>query len=108
MLTPVQHPSTSDTMSTQSPTTPGKDAPTEKPTFTERELRHITAAMLSLKTGLPDIDYTKFQKNGEFNTIKTAQNTWGVLKKKIMAMNPEAAEAAAGMCISRPSQFSHA
>ncbi|KAF2163428.1 hypothetical protein M409DRAFT_57336 [Zasmidium cellare ATCC 36951] len=81
-------------MSTPPPTTPGKD--TVKPAFSEKDMRLLAAAMLSLKTGLPELDYVKFQANGEFNTMKTAQNTWGVLKKKIMSMNPEAAEAAVG------------
>lgn len=80
-------------MSTPPPITPGKD---DKPALNEKEMRLLAAAMMSLKTGLPDLDYEKFRVNGSFNTLKTAQNTWGVLKKKIMAMNPEAAEAAAG------------
>jgi hypothetical protein len=28
----------------------------------------------------------------QFNTTKTAQNTWGVIKKKLAAMAPEGAE----------------
>jgi hypothetical protein len=40
--------------------------------------------MLSLKSGAPEIDIHRFQTNGKFNTLKTAQNTWGVLKRKLV------------------------
>ena len=61
----------------------------EKPTFNEKETKLLAAAMLSIKSGFPDIDMAKFQQNGEFNTLKTAQNTWGKLKKKLMELAPE-------------------
>ena len=75
-------------------------AAADKPAFSEREMKLIIAAMMSLKSGPPDVDYQRFQKNGEFNTLKTAQNTWSTLKKKIASLNPEAAAdaAASGKC----------
>ena len=36
-----------------------------------------------LKSGPPEIDYEKFVKHGEFNTMKTAQNTSGRNKGKL-------------------------
>jgi hypothetical protein len=44
--------------------------------------------MLSLKYGAPEIDLPRFVIHGNFNTLKTAQNTWGVLKKKLVSAIP--------------------
>lgn len=41
---------------------------------------------LSLKGGFPEIDYARLVVLGEFKTLKTAQNQWGALKKKLVAM----------------------
>jgi hypothetical protein len=73
---------------------------TEKPIFSEKETKLLTVAMLSLKSGAPDLDMAKFMAGGEFNTMKTAQNTWGVLKKKLIALSPVADEAATGSGLS--------
>jgi len=59
-------------------------------TFSEKETKYLVAAMLSLKSGPPDVDMTKFTKAGGFNTSKTASNTWGTLKKKLRELNPVA------------------
>lgn len=32
----------------------------------------------------------KFMTHGEFNTMKTAQNTWGVIKRKLIQVAGEA------------------
>ncbi|KJX93483.1 hypothetical protein TI39_contig4309g00006 [Zymoseptoria brevis] len=72
------------------PSTPSATVAPEKSDFSERDTKLLVAAMLSLKSGAPEIDITKFVKNGEFKTAKTAQNTWGVLKKKLAALNPAA------------------
>lgn len=66
----------------------GAEKPTEKPTFSERETALLQVAMLSLKSGPPDIDINKFMIGGNFNTVKTAQNTWGTIKKKLAALSP--------------------
>lgn len=46
-------------------------------------------AMFCLKGGPPEIDYQKFVKAGEFNTLKTAQNTWGKIKAKLNTLAPK-------------------
>lgn len=74
-------------MSSASATATGEKA-AEKPLFTDKETKLLTVAMLSLKSGPPEIDMQKFTTAGGFNTVKTAQNTWGVLKKKLAAMSP--------------------
>lgn len=56
--------------------------------FSEREVKLLVAAMTCLKSGPPDVDYSKLQKAGGFNTLKTTQNQWGSLKKKILSFNP--------------------
>jgi hypothetical protein len=38
----------------------------------------------------------KLQKAGGFNTLKTAQNTWGGIKKKLASIAPPAEEAEDG------------
>lgn len=72
------------------------EKPVEKPTFTEKEIGLLTVAMLSLKSGAPDLDMQKFMAGGNFNTLKTAQNTWGVIKKKLIALAPAPADGEAG------------
>lgn len=50
----------------------------------------------------------KFMTHGEFNTMKTAQNTWGVIKRKLIQVAGEAkdeeggadGEEANGTCLS--------
>lgn len=68
------------------------EKPAEKTLFTERESALLQVAMLSLKSGAPDIDIQKFTAGGGFNTVKTAQNTWGVIKKKLLTLSPPATE----------------
>ncbi|KAK0932765.1 hypothetical protein LTR29_015671 [Friedmanniomyces endolithicus] len=60
----------------------------EKPVFTEKEERVLKVAWTCLKSGPPDVDVEKLAKAGGFNTTKTASNTWGTIKKKLMAMVP--------------------
>ncbi|KAK5121967.1 hypothetical protein LTR85_004539 [Meristemomyces frigidus] len=52
----------------------------------------LVAAMFCLKGGPPEIDYNKFVKAGEFNTLKTAQNTWGKIKGKLATIAPKVDE----------------
>jgi len=89
----------SDTKTTNSPISgtkassdvkPSSDAnkSPQKPAFTEKEDRVLKIAMLCLKSGIPEIDMEKLTKMGEFNTQKTAQNTWGIIKKKLLALAP--------------------
>lgn len=61
-----------------------------EPVFTDKELKLLVAALLSLKAGPPDVDIKRFQTNAGFNTGKTASNAWGKLKKKLKELNPEA------------------
>lgn len=52
--------------------------------LTEKEANYLKIAVMHcLKSGPPEIDYQKFVKHGEFNTLKTAQNTWGKIKAKL-------------------------
>ncbi|KAK0333966.1 hypothetical protein LTR59_015472 [Friedmanniomyces endolithicus] len=60
----------------------------EKPVFTEKEERVLKVAWQCLKSGPPDVDVEKLAKAGGFNTTKTASNTWGTIKKKLLAMAP--------------------
>ncbi|KAK0959680.1 hypothetical protein LTS01_021285 [Friedmanniomyces endolithicus] len=60
----------------------------EKPAFTDKEERVLKVAWFCLKSGPPDVDVEKLAKAGGFNTTKTASNTWGTIKKKLMAMAP--------------------
>ena len=59
---------------------------TEKSLFTDKEERVLKAAWSCMKTGPPEIDLEKLTKLGGFNTQKTASNTWGVIKKKLLSM----------------------
>lgn len=63
--------------------------PETKPLFTQKEEQVMQVAWLCLKTGPPEIDISRLVKLGGFNTAKTASNTWGVIKRKLLAM-PEA------------------
>lgn len=56
--------------------------------------------MMSLKSGPPEIDMAKFFKGGEFNTLKTAQNTWGKLRAKLKQLAPEEEAEEGGMYLS--------
>ena len=50
-----------------------------------------------MKSGPPAIDYQKFVQYGEFNTLKTAQNTWGKIKQKLaQAAGPKTESDAGG------------
>lgn len=70
-----------------SPTQDTSSAPT-KP-FTEKEEKVMKLAWSCLKSP-PDIDIEKLREVAEFNTTKTASNTWGVIKKKLAAIAPMA------------------
>ncbi|KAI5236843.1 hypothetical protein E4T42_09336 [Aureobasidium subglaciale] len=52
-------------------------------TFTEKEEMVLKVAWRCLKSGPPEIDMDKLTKAAGFNTLKTATNTWGVIKKKL-------------------------
>lgn len=55
-----------------------------KSVLTPREEELFKIAMLHcLKSGAPEIDYEKFMQYGNFNTMKTTQNTWGKMKAKL-------------------------
>lgn len=87
---------TESTMETSCDTKASNDAKTssaaskspQKPVFTEKEDRILKIAFLCLKSGAPEIDIEKLTKMGEFHTQKTAQNTWGIIKKKLLALAP--------------------
>lgn len=58
---------------------------TNKVLFTPKEEALLKIAMTHcLKSGPPEIDIHKFTKYGDFNTLKTAQNTWGKIKGKLV------------------------
>lgn len=88
-------------MAASKETTPASDAKASDAsktiTFTEKEERVLKVAWSCLKSGPPDVDIEKLTKAGGFNTQKTAANTWGVIKKKLLAMAPAAAEGAEGV-----------
>ncbi|KAF2484770.1 hypothetical protein BDY17DRAFT_309931 [Neohortaea acidophila] len=73
---------------------PIKDSKSPAPggpnTLSEKE-KNLIATIVThcLKSGPLEIDSKKLVKYGEFNTMKTAQNTWGKLKAKIAAMNDD-------------------
>lgn len=76
-------------MSTTPDPNTGSKSPSAMPpavTFTDKE-KHLfqVAVMKCLKSGPPEIDYKKFMKYGEFNTMKTATNTWGKMRAKLVA-----------------------
>ena len=78
-----------------SPTKEASPSKTEKSIFTEKEERTLKAAWHCLKTP-PEIDIEKLKVAADFNTTKTAQNTWGVIKKKLATLAPPAAEGEGG------------
>ncbi|KAK4548429.1 hypothetical protein LTR36_009339 [Oleoguttula mirabilis] len=61
--------------------------------FSEKEQKLLIAAMFCLKSGAPDIDFNKFVVAGKFNTLKTAQNSWGKIKQKLATIAPKIEEA---------------
>ncbi|RMY98125.1 hypothetical protein D0862_07727 [Hortaea werneckii] len=99
-------------MSTKASTPMGSDAKTSSaaaaadkkdtavPTFTEKEERVMKIAWTCLKSGPPDVDIAKLTKAAGFNTSKTAANTWGVIKKKLLSMAGDGEEGveAQGKC----------
>ncbi|KAK5134885.1 hypothetical protein LTR08_005975 [Meristemomyces frigidus] len=79
-------------------TTPAAGEKKEEKTmsvFTEKEQKLIIVAFSCLKSGPPEIDYAKFEKAGDFNTMKTAQNTWGKIKAKLAKIAPKTDDDAA-------------
>ena len=70
-------------------------AKADKPIFTEKEERVLKAAWHCLKAP-PEVDLEKLRVAADFNTTKTASNTWGVIKKKLAAMAPAGAEGEGG------------
>ncbi|KAM0699629.1 hypothetical protein Q7P36_000632 [Cladosporium allicinum] len=76
-------------------TSPPKAASPEKSLFTEKEERVLKAAWLCLKSP-PDIDLEKLRVAADFNTTKTASNTWGTIKKKLASLAPPVVEGDAG------------
>ncbi|KAK5716849.1 hypothetical protein LTR17_016300 [Elasticomyces elasticus] len=69
--------------------TPASDAAAvEKALFTPKEEAVLKVAWSCLKSGAPEIDFEKLVKAYGFNTTKTAQNTWGVIKKKLASITP--------------------
>ena len=74
---------------------PPKAASPEKSLFTEKEERVLKAAWLCLKSP-PEIDLEKLRVAADFNTTKTASNTWGAIKKKLASLAPPAVEGDAG------------
>lgn len=62
-------------------------ATAEKPFFTEKEEKVLKAAWHCLKSP-PEIDIEKLRVAADFNTTKTASNTWGTIKKKLASLAP--------------------
>ncbi|RMY04697.1 hypothetical protein D0868_06237 [Hortaea werneckii] len=100
----TNQPTTTD-MSTKDTTPLGSDAKTSSaaaaaadkkdttvPTFTEKEERVMKIAWTCLKSGPPDVDIAKLTKAAGFNTTKTAANTWGAIKKKLLSMGGDGGE----------------
>ncbi|KAI7236749.1 hypothetical protein KC330_g3582 [Hortaea werneckii] len=92
-------------MSTKDATPMGSDAKTSSaaaadkkdatvPTFTEKEERVMKIAWTCLKSGPPDVDIAKLTTAAGFNTSKTAANTWGAIKKKLLSMGGDGEEGA--------------
>ncbi|GAB7347849.1 hypothetical protein MBLNU459_g5382t1 [Dothideomycetes sp. NU459] len=54
----------------------------EKSTFTAKEEEVLKAAWTCLKSP-PEVDYEKLRVAAAFNTVKTTQNTWAKIKKKL-------------------------
>ena len=78
-----------------SPTKESSPSKPYKPVFTEKEERVLKAAWQCLKTP-PEIDIEKLKEAAGFNTTKTAQNTWGVIKKKLATLTPAGADGDGG------------
>lgn len=74
-----------------SPTKDPSPTKTDKSVFTEKEEKVLKAAWTCLKVP-PEIDIDKLKIAADFNTVKTASNTWGVIKKKLAALAPPEAE----------------
>lgn len=66
--------------------TPTKGDSSKKELFSAREEQVLKWAWLCLKSGPPDVDIKKLVELAEFKTEKTAQNTWGAIKKKLLSM----------------------
>jgi hypothetical protein len=75
----------------ESPTEEASPSKVDKALFTDKEERVLKAAWICLKSP-PEIDIEKLKVAAEFNTTKTAANTWGVIKKKLATLAPPAAE----------------
>jgi hypothetical protein len=74
-----------------SPTKESSPSKADKSLFTEKEEKVLKAAWHCLKSP-PEIDIEKLRAAAEFNTTKTASNTWGVIKKKLATLAPPSAE----------------
>lgn len=91
-----------------------KKADTSEVIFTAKEEQVLKVAWSCLKSGPPEVDIQKLTELGGFKTQKvrspplhdltselwltlkymqTAQNTWGAVKKKLMAMTPASTNA---------------
>jgi hypothetical protein len=70
---------------------PIKAASPEKTIFTDKEERVLKAAWHCLKFP-PEIDIEKLRVAADFNTTKTASNTWGMIKKKLASLAPPVVE----------------
>ncbi|KAK5135377.1 hypothetical protein LTR08_005319 [Meristemomyces frigidus] len=49
--------------------------------FTAKEQKLLVSAMLCYKTGPPAIDYVKFAKAGNFDTLEAAKETWASITR---------------------------
>lgn len=78
-----------------SPTKESSPPKAEKALFTEKEERVLKAAWHCLKSP-PEVDIEKLKVAADFNTTKTASNTWGVIKKKLATLAPAGAEGDGG------------
>jgi hypothetical protein len=74
-----------------SPNKESSPSKADKSLFTEKEEKVLKAAWHCLKSP-PEIDIEKLRVAAEFNTTKTASNTWGVIKKKLATLAPPSAE----------------
>jgi hypothetical protein len=64
----------------------------DKSIFTNKEERVLKAAWFCLKSP-PEVDMEKLRVAADFNTPKTASNTWGLIKKKLATLAPPPAAA---------------
>jgi hypothetical protein len=74
-----------------SPTKESSPSKTDKVVFTEKEERVLKAAWHCLKSP-PEVDIEKLRVHADFNTTKTASNTWGVIKMKLASLAPAEGE----------------